>query len=53
MLETISQLMVEPEHGMTAQHRRDMEADQVDNCKDRVARILMLRFENNRSTMAL
>ena len=62
MLETISQSMVEPEHGMNAQHKRDMEAYQAYKCKDRVAHILMLsnmrndlmlRFENNRSTMAI
>ena len=29
MLETITQPMVEPEHGSTAQHRRDMEAYQA------------------------
>ena len=58
MLETITQPMVEPEHGNTAQHRRDMEAYQAYKHKDRVARILMfssmrkdimLRFERHRS----
>ena len=61
MLETITQFMVEPEHGTTAQHRRDMEAYQAYKHKDRVSRILMLssmrndlmlHFENNRSAMA-
>ena len=56
------QLMVELEHGTTAQHRRDMEAYQAYKRKDRVACILMLssmrndmmlRFENNRSAMAV
>ena len=42
MLETITQLMVEPEHGTTTQHMRDMEAYQSYKLKDRVARILML-----------
>ena len=62
MLETIMQSMVEPEHGTTAQHRRDMEAYQAYKIKDRVARILMLssmrndlmlRFDNNSSAMAV
>ena len=62
MLETNSQLMVEPEHGTIAQHRRDMEVYQAYKRKDRFACILMLssmrndlmmRFENNRSTMAV
>ena len=62
MLEIISQSMVEPEHGTAAQHRRDMEVYQAYKCKDRVACILMLsnmrndlmlRFENNSSTMAV
>ena len=62
MLETITQLMVELEHGTTAQHRRDMEAYHAYKRKDRVACILtlssmrndlMLRFENNRSAMAV
>ena len=62
MLETITWLMVEPEHGTTAQHRRDMEAYQAYKRKDRVARILILSsmrnylimcFENNRSAMAV
>ena len=57
MLETISQPMVEPKHGTTTQHMRDMEVYQTYKCKDRVARMLMLssmrndmmlRFENNR-----
>ena len=61
MLETITQFMVEPEHGTTAQHRRDMEAYQAYKHKDIVSRILMLssmrndlmlHFENNRSAMA-
>ena len=62
MLETITQLMVEPEHGTTTHHKRDMEVYQVYKCKDRVARILMLssmrndlmlHFENNLSAMAI
>ena len=62
MLETISQPIVELEHGTTAQHMRDMEVYQVYKSKDRVARILMLNnmrndlmlhFENNRSTMVI
>ena len=58
MLETITQLMVEPEHGTTAQHRRDMEAYQEYKRKDKVACILMLSsmilgFENNHSAMAV
>ena len=62
MLETILQSMVEPKHGTTTQHRRDMEVYQAYKRKDRVARILMLismrndmmlRFENNRSTMVV
>ena len=62
MLETISQSMVELEHGTTAQHRRDMEAYQAYEHKDRVVRILMLSnmrnylmlcFENNHSAMAI
>ena len=53
---------VEPEHGTTAQHRRDMEAYKAYKRKDRFARILMLssmrndlmlRFENNCSAMAV
>ena len=60
MLETITQPMVELEHGTIAQHRQDMEAYQAYKCKDRVARILMLsimrndlmlHFENNRLAM--
>ena len=59
-METISQPMVELEHGTTAQHRRYMKVYQTYKRKDRVARILMpsnminylmLRFENNRSAM--
>ena len=62
MLETITQSMVELKHGTTAQHRRDMEAYQDYKRKDRVALILMLssmrndlmlRFEKNRSAMAV
>ena len=34
MLETITQLMAEPEQGNTAQHRRDMEAYQAYKRKD-------------------
>ena len=58
MLETITQPMVEPEHGT----RRDMEAYQAYKHKDRVARImmlssmrndLMLSIESNRTTMAV
>ena len=41
MLETITQPMVEPEHGNTAQYRRDMEAYKAYKRKDRVARIPM------------
>ena len=62
MLETITQPMVEPEQGDTAQHRLDMEAYQTYKRKDRVARILMLssmrndimlRFERHRSTQSV
>ena len=62
MLETITQSMVELEHGTTAQHKQDMEAYQAYKLKDRVARILMLtsmrndlmlHFENNHSTMVV
>ena len=62
MMETITQLMAEPEHGNNAQHRRDMEAYQAYKRKDRVVRILMLssmrndlmlRFEKHRSTLAV
>ena len=62
MLETITKLMVEPEHGTTAQHKRDMEAYQAYKRNDRVSCILMLSsmrndmmlcFENNRSAMAV
>ena len=54
--------MVEPEHGTTVQHRRDIEVYQAYKRKDRVACILMLGnmrndmmlcFENNRSAMAV
>ena len=50
--------MAKPEHGNTAQHKRDMEAYQAYKCNDRVAHILMLsnmkndlvlHFENTRS----
>ena len=47
MLETITQPMVEPEHGNTVQHRGDMEAYQAYKCKDRVARILLLISTRN------
>ena len=62
MLETITQSMVDLEHGTTAQHMQDMEAYLSYKCKDRFARILilssmrndlMLHFENNHSTMAV
>ena len=62
MLETITQPMVELEHGTTNQHKRDMEAYPAYKITDRVASILMLSsmrndlmlcFENNRSTMAI
>ena len=62
MLETITQPMAEPEHGISAQHRRDMEAYQAYKRKDRIARILMLsnmrndiilRFESNSIGMAV
>ena len=62
MLETITQPMVEPEHGNTAQHRRDMEAYEAYKHKDRAARILllismrndiMLRFERHRLAQAV
>ena len=61
-METITQSMIEPKHGTIAQHKRDMEAYQAYKRKDRVALILMLssmrndlmlRFENNRSAMAV
>ena len=61
-METITQPMVELEHGNTTQHRRDMEAYQAYKCKDRVAHILMLSsmtndlmlsFEKHRSTLAV
>ena len=41
MLEIITQLMVEPEHGNAAQYRGDMEAYKAYKHKDRVACILM------------
>ena len=47
MLETITQPMVEPEQGNTAQYRRDMEAYQAYKCIDRVARILLLSSMRN------
>ena len=47
MLEIITQPMAEPEHGKSAQHRRDMEAYQAYKCKDMVARILMLSSMRN------
>ena len=62
MLGTITQPMAEPEHGTSAQHRRDMEAYQTYEHKARVARILMLssmrndlifHFESNCIAMAI
>ena len=62
MMETIIQPMVEPKHGNTTQHRRDMKAYQAYKCKDRVARILMLssmrndlmlRYEKHRSALVV
>ena len=62
MMEKISQPMVEPKHGTTTQHMRDMEVYQTYKCKDRVARMLMLSnmrndmmlcFENNRLSMVV
>ena len=47
MLETIRQLMAEPKHGNTTQHRHDMEAYQAYKRKDRVACILMLSNMRN------
>ena len=47
MLETIAQLMAEPEPGHIAQHRRDMEAYQAFKRKDRVACILILSSMRN------
>ena len=47
MLETITQPMVEPEHGDTAQHKLDMEAYQTYKRQDRVARIFMLSSMQN------
>ena len=62
MLKMIIQSMAELEQGNTAQHRRDMEANQAYKHKDRVARILllssmrndiMLSFEGHRSAQAV
>ena len=62
MLETITQLMVEPKHGNITRHRRDMEAYQDYKRNDRVARILMLSsmrndlmlcFEKHRSALVV
>ena len=62
MLETITRPMAEPEHGTSAQHRRDMKAYQAYKRKDKVARILMLStirndlmllFESNRTAMVV
>ena len=62
MLELITQPMAEPEHGNTAQHRRDMEAYQAYKRTDHVTRILilssmrndiMLRFEKYRSAQTV
>ena len=62
MLETISQSMVEPEHGTTAQDMQDMGVYQAYKRTVRVARSLMLSsmrndmmlcFENNRLAMAV
>ena len=39
ILETITQLMVEPEHGNTTQHKLDMEAYQTYKRKDHVTYI--------------
>ena len=59
MLETITQPMVESEHGNTAQYKRDMKSYQAYKHKDCVTRILllcsmrndiMLHFERYRST---
>ena len=58
----ITQLMAEPEHDNTTQHRRDMEAYQAYEHKDHVARILLLsstmndiilHFEKNHSAQAI
>ena len=62
MVETITQPMVEPKQGNTAQHMHDMEAYQDYKRKDHVAHILllssmrndiMLRFERHRSAQAI
>ena len=62
MLETITQLMAEPEQGNTTQHKLDMKTYQTYKQKDRVARILMLssmrndimlRFERHRLTQSV
>jgi hypothetical protein len=62
MLETITQLMVEPEQGNTTQHKLDMEAYQTYKRKDHVTHILMLssmrndimlRFERHRSAQTV
>ena len=62
MLETITQPMVEPEHGNITQHRRDMEAYQAYKRKDCVSCILllssmrndiMLRFERHHLTQTV
>ena len=62
MLKTILKSMVELEHGLTAQHRRDMEVYQAYKRKDIVTHILMLsnmrndmmlRFENNHLAMVV
>ena len=47
MLEMITQLMAEPEHGNTTQHRRNMKAYQAYKRKDHVARILLLKSMRN------
>ena len=62
MLETITQLMAEQEHGNTTQHRCDMEAYQSHKRKACVARILllssirsdiMMHFERHRLAQAI
>jgi len=48
ILETITQLVTEPEQGNIAQHRLDMEANQANKHKDCKACILMLsRMKND------
>ena len=47
MLETITQLMIEPEQGNTTQHKFDMEAYRTYKHKDHVTRILMLSSMRN------